>query len=92
VATTRASALGPVGAAKALHLLALGFLPLWDRAIAVAYGLTLGATGTNSPRYARLAFIAKDQAKKIGGNTILGRNVLKAIDEYNYCRFTKGWM
>jgi len=31
VATTRASALGPVGAAKALHLLALGSLPLWDR-------------------------------------------------------------
>jgi len=84
--------LGPVGAAKALHLLAPGFLPLWDRAIAVAYGLALGATGTNAPRYTRLALIAKDQAKRIGGTAILGRNVLKAIDEYNYCRFTKGWL
>jgi len=21
----------------------------------------------------------------------IGRNTLKALDEYNYCRFTKGW-
>jgi hypothetical protein len=84
--------LGPVGAAKALHLLAPEFLPLWDRAIAVAYGLALGSTGSNGPRYVRLALIAKDQAEKVGGKPALGRNVLKAIDEYNYCRFTKGWM
>src|SRR5277367_1292869 len=30
-------ALGPVGAARALHLLAPHFMPLWDRAIAAAY-------------------------------------------------------
>ena len=33
--------LGPVGAAKCLHLLAPRFFPLWDRAIAEAYGLPL---------------------------------------------------
>lgn len=31
--------LGPVGATKCLHLLAPRFFPLWDRAIAEAYGL-----------------------------------------------------
>ena len=84
--------LGPVGAAKALHLLAPEFLPLWDRAIAVAYGLALGSTGSNGSRYVRLAVIAKGQAEQVGWSSALGRNILKAIDEYNYCRFTKGWM
>ncbi len=84
--------LGPVGAAKALHLLSPRFLPLWDRAIAVAYGLSLGATGSNGPRYVRFALITKKQVERVGGDSALGRNILKAIDEYNYCRFTKGWM
>lgn len=84
--------LGPVGAAKALHLLAPDFLPLWDRAIAVAYGLELGPAGSNGARYVRLAYIARVQAARINGHTTPGRGALKAIDEYNYCRFTKGWM
>ena len=33
------AALGPVGAAKALHLLASTFFPLWDDKIATTYGL-----------------------------------------------------
>jgi hypothetical protein len=84
--------LGPVGAAKALHLLAPRFLPLWDRAIATAYGLELGFTGTNGKRYVRMANIAKDQSADVGGDDAVGANILKALDEYNYCRFTKGWM
>lgn len=84
--------LGPVGAAKALHLLAPCFLPLWDRRIAAAYGLKLGPVGTNSQRYVRFMYVAKDQSLRIGGSQALGRNILKALDEYNYCRFTKGWM
>lgn len=84
--------LGPVGAAKALHLLAPDFLPLWDRAIAVAYGLELGPAGSNGARYVRLAGIARVQAARIDGHTTPRRGALKAIDEYNYCRFTKGWM
>jgi hypothetical protein len=84
--------LGPVGAAKALHLLAPRFLPLWDRAIAVAYGLQLGYTGTNSKRYVRMAEIAKAQSARVGGEGSFGADILKALDEYNYCRFTKGWM
>jgi hypothetical protein len=82
---------GQVGAAKALHLLAPGFLPLWDRAIAVAYGLQLGYTGTNGKRYVRMANIAKSQSARVGGADAIGADILKALDEYNYCRFTKGW-
>src|SRR5262249_24538707 len=37
--------LGPVGAAKTLHLLAPRLFPLWDRAIAEAYDLPLGRLG-----------------------------------------------
>ena len=84
--------LGPVGAAKALHLLAPRFLPLWDRAIAVAYGLELGTIGTNGGRYIRMTNIAKAQSARLGGDDAAGMNVLKALDEYNYCRFSKGWM
>jgi len=84
--------LGPVGAAKALHLLAPTFLPLWDRAIAVAYGLQLGSTGTNGHRYVRMAMITKAQCGRLAGFDAVGLNVLTMLDEYNYCRFTKGWM
>ena len=72
--------LGPVGAAKALHLLAPDFLPLWDRAIAVAYGLALGPVGSNGVRYVRLADIARMQAARVHGDTTPRRGALKAID------------
>ena len=84
--------LGPVGAAKALHLMAPQFFPLWDRKIAQAYGLSLKKVGHNSSQYCQLMTISKTQCIHIGGRTALGRNPLKAIDEYNYCRYTMGWI
>jgi len=84
--------LGPVGAAKALHLLAPLFFPLWDRAIARAYVLSLGKWGTNGDRYCRFMEIVKEQVQNLGGNQPNGRNLLKAIDEYNYCKYSRGWM
>ena len=45
--------LGPVGAAKSLHLLVPRFLPLWDRAIAYAYDCSFWITSlwtVSSPR------------------------------------------
>lgn len=84
--------LGPVGAAKALHLLAPQFLPLWDRAITVAYGIELGRAGTNGSRYLRFMRVVREQSVRLGGDAAVGRNVLKALDEYNYCRFSKGWL
>jgi hypothetical protein len=41
--------LGPVGAAKCLHLLAPYFFPLWDRTIANAYGLALADVCAEGP-------------------------------------------
>jgi len=84
--------LGPVGAAKCLHLLAPYFFPLWDRTIASAYDLPLGRMGTNAKRYWEFMRKVRDQALALGPKLGDGTNPLKAIDEYNYCKYTKGWM
>lgn len=84
--------LGPVGAAKCLHLLAPRFFPLWDRAIAAAYRLPLQGKGENAERYCRFMKKVKEQVERLGGEKAIGRNPLKAIDEYNYCKYTKKWM
>jgi hypothetical protein len=81
--------LGPVGAAKTLHLLAPGFFPLWDRAIATHYGVSLGSAGSNGERYWRFMDICRYQSSGLSRGT---HDRLKAIDEYNYCRYTKRWI
>jgi hypothetical protein len=83
--------LGPVGAAKALHLLAPQFFPLWDRAIAKAYGLPLRERGKNADRYLRFMQITKQQYEALAGEHIMGQNLLKVLDEYNYSHYTKHW-
>jgi hypothetical protein len=70
----------------------LVFFPLWDRAIAEAYGLALRQRGRNAERYCCFMRITKEQCKELGGEQTIGRNPLKAIDEYNYCKYTKGWI
>jgi len=84
--------LGPVGASKTLNLLAPTFFPLWDRSIAQAYGLALEHTGTNLSRYFEFMLIAREQCNKLAGRLQPGENFLKAIDEFNYCRYTKRWI
>lgn len=82
------SKLGPVGAAKTLHLLAPWLFPLWDVAIAKAHGLALKRIGANGDRYWQFMVISKQQCidlRRQGGEG----NLLKAIDEYNYCRYTR---
>jgi len=83
--------LGPVGAAKSMHLFAPMFFPLWDRAIAKAYGVALKHKGENASRYVRFLTITKQQVEQLSGGAIKDRNLLKAIDEYNYCKYTKKW-
>lgn len=83
--------LGLVGAAKCLHLLAPRFFPLWDRTIATAYGLSLEKKGRNTEQYRSFLEITKEQVQSLGGEHAIGRNPLKAIDEYNYCKYTKRW-
>lgn len=82
--------LGPVGAAKALHLLAPEFFPLWDRKIAEAYGICLGTAGENGTEYVRFMLIAMEQMTGLQPHVEL-RGILKRLDEFNYCRFTKEW-
>jgi hypothetical protein len=84
--------LGPVGAAKALHLIAPRFFPLWDRAIAKVYVRTLGMAGSNGKRYWRFMSVAKQQWVELSCDEPDSKNLLKSIDEYNYCKHTKGWL
>jgi hypothetical protein len=80
--------LGPVGAAKTLHLLAPRFFPLWDQAIAKkAYAVTLDEAG-----YIAMIRAVKFQLGKAGNALPTNFNFLKLIDEYNYCRYSKGWI
>jgi len=79
--------LGPVGAAKALHLLAPRFFPLWDTVIAqVIYHLPMKPQGFNADNYCRFMSIVREQCSRLGGEEAVGRNPLKALDEHNYCR------
>jgi hypothetical protein len=83
--------LGPVGAAKCLHLLAPRFFPLWDQAIAKAYGLPLRKRGQNASLYLHFMRIAKLQCQAFPDEGAIGHLPLKALDEYNYCKYTKHW-
>ena len=77
--------LGKSGASKALHLLAPRFFPVWDGAIAEkAYGLH----SRDDRDYWRLLRATAEQVEVVGGEAALGRNPIKAIAEYNYCRYT----
>ncbi|MFZ1291430.1 MAG: hypothetical protein WAR79_15150 [Melioribacteraceae bacterium] len=84
--------LGPVGSAKALHLLAPYFFPIWDRTIAIAYGQALSNRGINNLKYIEFMRLQKEQCSNLPQNLPDGISKLKAIDEYNYCHYSKGWM
>ena len=83
----------PVAVAKALHLLAPDLFPLWDEKIAQAYGCQY----RSAPALAYRRFMQSQRSvvsarratlTKLGGD----KSVLKTLDEYNYARFTKGWV
>jgi hypothetical protein len=75
--------LGPVGAAKSLHLLAPSFFPLWDNAIARAYGVKFGRNAPDG--YIRFMQISKEQCRVLTEQGAPWADLLKAVDEYNYC-------
>ena len=75
--------LGPVGAAKSLHLLAPLFFPLWDNAIARAYGVKFGREAPDG--YVRFMRISKEQCRVLAEQGAPWPDLLKAVDEYNYC-------
>jgi len=83
--------LGPVGAPKSLHLIAPSIFPLWDRAIAAAYNTPLKKSGNNAYNYVQFLWATRQQCvwlRKQGK----AKDLLKSIDEYNYCKYTKKWI
>lgn len=83
--------LGTVGAAKALHLLAPRFFPLWDRAIARgAYHLSLSNPTGCAGAYERLIAAVNDEISSCGGWGAFSKdeNPVKLIDELHYCECT----
>jgi hypothetical protein len=84
--------LGPVGAAKTLHLLCPCLFPLWDRAIAKAYGVAMVKEGGNIPKYLKFMSICKEQVTRLAEDGSIGEDILKNLDEYNYCKYTKRWI
>jgi hypothetical protein len=79
-----------VAAAKALHVVAPGFLPLWDAAIAAQY---VPAYHQDPARkYVRFCWQMKELAVAVRDYCDPGsKTMLKLIDEYSYARYTKLW-
>ncbi len=89
----KAGVSSPVAAAKALHLLAPDFFPLWDDKIARGYKLHYSKNATE--QYIRFIEVTRRIASElpVGLNPSLkGRSAIKMIDEYNFARYTKKWL
>lgn len=82
----------PVAAAKALHLLAPSFLPIWDDKIARAYACHYSPNPER--KYVAFAYKMQKLARRLQGHVqpSSDRTFLKLIDEYNYAKYTKGWI
>ncbi len=81
----------PVSVAKAIHLLAPKFFPLWDDKIARAYGCYYNKNSEKC--YIRYSKIMKDFSEKLKGKVLYKDwSLLKIIDEYNYSKYTKHWI
>jgi hypothetical protein len=89
----KAGVSSPVAAAKALHLLAPDFFPLWDDKIARGYKLHYA----KDPAEQYIRFIEITQ--RIAGDlpsglnpSLKGRSAVKLIDGYNFARYTRKWL
>ncbi len=81
----------PVAVAKTLHLLAPTFFPLWDDKIARAYGCYYNENPAE--KYISFCEITKTIADKV--RNYINRpdkTLTKLIDEYNYSKYTQGWI
>ncbi|MFL6674755.1 MAG: hypothetical protein ACJ8LG_15860 [Massilia sp.] len=87
----KAGVSSPVAAAKALHVLAPHFFPLWDNKIARAYNCYYAQNPAD--KYLKFLRVTKEMAASL----LLqpkqnGRSALKIVDEYNFARFTRNWV
>jgi len=81
----------PVSVSKALHLLAPTFFPLWDDKIAKGYRCHYSCNP--SGQYLKFMEINKGMVASLRGKVhSQGTTLLKVIDEYNYAKYTKGWI
>jgi hypothetical protein len=46
----------------------------------------------NGENYFRFMTIIGEQSRTLGGEAAIGRNPLKALDEYNYCKYSREWI
>ncbi len=77
----------PVAVAKALHLLAPNYFPLWDDKIAKAYNCHYYYV----PFMQEMQRYAQILAPKVDTKS-MDKTLLKLIDEYNYAKFTRQWV
>lgn len=81
----------PVAVAKALHLLAPKFFPLWDDKIAKAYKCYYAQNPAE--KYVSFCKIMKIIAERFQNYiTRPEKTLIKLIDEYNYSKYTKEWI
>ena len=81
----------PVSVAKALHLLAPNFFPLWDDKIARAYNCYY----SNSPDEKYYLFCKKMRIMTEKVKDCIPdskKPLLKRIDEYNFAKYTQVWI
>jgi hypothetical protein len=86
-----------VSVAKAFGILAPDFLPIWDSTIAWRYGCLYGIVEVAAPKYVTFCWKMKEMSEKVRNydcvrNSKPNRSLLKMIDEYNYSKFTGGWI
>ncbi|MCL5283834.1 MAG: hypothetical protein M1330_03875 [Armatimonadetes bacterium] len=83
----------PVSVAKALHLLAPSFFPLWDDKIAREYKCYYSKDPAE--KYLAFTVIIKNMRERLEFDADClssGKTHIKLIDEYNYAKYTKKWV
>lgn len=81
----------PVAVSKALHLLAPDFFPIWDQKIAKAYGYNYYKN--SEKKYFSFCRIIKNVADKVKDYVVHSdKTLIKLIDEYNFSKYTGGWI
>ena len=86
-------AFSAVSVAKAFGILAPNFLPIWDSTIADRYNCWYFSDTAESP-YVRFCHKMKLLSERVQHYVPYpdDRALLKRIDEYNYAKYTKGWI
>jgi len=92
---SKTGARSPVAVAKALHLLAPDFFPLWDDKIARVYECNYSNSSQPAKKYltfmGKMKQIAQALQESVNAKET-GKTLLKLIDEYNYAKYTKDWV